>query len=60
MSQAVSTYSAEETARLGDALYEAEVRAVLPPTAVGQVVALDIKSHAYVLAENAVVASQHL
>ncbi len=60
MSVSVSLYSAEEIARLGDALYEAEIQPNLPVAAHGQVVALDVTSHAYVVADNAVIASQQL
>ncbi len=54
------TYSAEETARRGDEIYEREIRARVEPTHRSQVVAIDIVSGAYVVAANALSASQKL
>src|SRR5215470_14728751 len=53
-------YSAEETARRGDAIYERDIRAQVEPTYGGKVVAIDIDSGAYVIDNNALTASEHL
>jgi hypothetical protein len=53
-------YSAEETARRGDAIYERDIRAQVEPTDRGKVVAIDIDSGAYVIADNALTASERL
>src|SRR5919108_4394784 len=53
-------YSAEETARRGDAIYERDIRAQVEPTHRGKVVAIDIDSGAYSIADNALTASEHL
>jgi hypothetical protein len=53
-------YSAEETARRGDAIYERDIRAQVEPTHRGKVVAIDIDSGAYVIADNALTASERL
>ena len=55
-----SRYSAEETARRGDAIYERDLRAQIEPTHRGQVVAIDIDSGAYIIAGNALTASERL
>ena len=49
-------YSAEETARRGDAIYERDIRAQAEPTHRGKVVAIDIDSGTYVMADNALTA----
>lgn len=53
-------YSAEETARRGDAIYERDIRAQVEPAHLGKVVAIDIDSGAYVVADNALSASERL
>jgi hypothetical protein len=53
-------YSAEETARRGDAIYERDIRAQVEPNHQGKVVAIDIDSGAYVIGDNALIASEHL
>ena len=53
-------YSAEETARRGDALYERDIRAQVEPTHHGKVVAIDTGSGAYVIDDNALTASESL
>ena len=60
MSTSSSQYSAEEMARLGDSIYEQEIRSRVEAGNVGKVVAIDIQSHAFVVDENALVASQRL
>lgn len=60
MSQPMSRYSAEETARRGDTIYEQELRAQLEPEHSGKVVAIDIETHAYAVADNALMASRQL
>jgi len=53
-------YSAEETARRGDDIYEREIRALVEATNRGKVVAIDVDSGAYLIAENALAASEWL
>ena len=53
-------YSAEETARRGDAIYERDIRAQVEPTHRGKVVAIDIDSGAYIVDNNALTASERL
>lgn len=55
-----SRYSAEETAQRGDAIYEREIRARVEPTHRGKVVAIDVDSGAYVVADDALTASERL
>ena len=55
-----SRYSAEETARRGDALYEREIRGQVEPAYRGKVVAIDIDRGNYVIADNALTASERL
>ena len=50
----------EETARLGDAIYEATVRARVEPEHHGEVVAIDVDSGDYVVAANALTAARSL
>lgn len=52
--------SVEETARRGDALYERDSRAQVEPIYRGKVVAVDIARGAYVMADNALTASERL
>jgi hypothetical protein len=53
-------YSAEETARRGDAIYERDIRPHVEGQHHGQVVAIDIESGAYVIDDNALAASERL
>jgi len=55
-----SRYSAEETARRGDAFYEREIRGKVESTHRGKVVAIDIDRGDYVIADNALTASERL
>jgi hypothetical protein len=55
-----SRYSAEETAQRGDALYEREIRRQVEPAYRGKVVAIDIDRGDYVIADNALTASERL
>lgn len=56
----LSRYSAEETAQRGDALYEREIRHQVDPAYRGKVVAIDIDGGNYVIADNALAASERL
>src|SRR5215831_8108335 len=53
-------YSAEETARRGDAIYERDIRAQVEPTQRGKVAAIDVDSGAYAIDDNALTASERL
>ncbi len=53
----VSRYSAEETARRGDEIYEQQIRPLVEEGNRGKVVAIDIESGVYAVAENALSAS---
>lgn len=53
-------YSAEETARRGDEVYERQIRTQVEANNQGRVVAIDIESGAYVVDDNALVASERL
>jgi hypothetical protein len=53
-------YSAEETARRGDEIYERNIRAQVETTHRRKVVAIDIDSGTYVIADNALTASERL
>lgn len=55
-----SRYSAEETARRGDALYERMIRGKVESAHRGKVVAIDIDREEYVIADNALTASERL
>ena len=60
MSPQQPRYTAEETARRGDELYEREVRAKVEVVNHGNVVAIDIETGAYALDENALAAAKRL
>jgi len=60
MSPQQPRYSAEETARRGDEIYEREVRARVEAGSHGKVVAIDVKTGAYALDENALAAALRL
>lgn len=53
-------YSAGETAGRGDAIYERDIRPHVEETHRGNVVAIDVDSGAYVIADNALAASERL
>jgi len=53
-------YSAEETARCGDEIYERDIRSQVETAHHGKVVAIDIESGAYVIDDNALAASERL
>jgi hypothetical protein len=53
-------YSPEETARLGDGIYEREIRAKVEPSHHGQVVAIDVDSGHYAIGGTVVEAAHHL
>lgn len=53
-------YSAEETARRGDEIYEQRVRPLMERGNEGKVVAIDIETGDYVLADDALAASDQL
>lgn len=53
-------YSAEETALLGDAIYERDIRRMVQPDHNGSVVAIDIESGVYVIDDSALAASERL
>jgi hypothetical protein len=60
MSPQQPRYTAEETARRGDELYEREVRARVEAGNHGKVVAIDIETGAYALDENALASAKRL
>jgi hypothetical protein len=60
MSVETPRYSAEETARRGDELYEREVRAKVEPTNQGKIVAIDTTTGSYAVGDTALAASKHL
>ena len=53
-------FSAEETARRGDEIYEREVRARVEPGHVGDVVAIDVATGAFAVGETALAAARQL
>jgi hypothetical protein len=53
-------HSPEETARLGDAIYERTIRARVEREHDGEVVAVDIDGGAYAVAEDALTAARRL
>lgn len=60
MSLQSSHYSAEETARRGDDIYEQQIRSLVEEGNRGKVVAIDVDSGTYAVAENALSASHRL
>ena len=52
--------SAEEAARLGDEIYERNIRRQVEATHRGEVVAIDVDSASYVIDGNALAASERL
>lgn len=53
-------YSPEETARRGQSIYDRSLRAQLEPQHQGEVVAIDITTEAYEVAENVLEACEKL
>ncbi len=53
-------YSAEETARRGDEIYERSIRAQVEKTHQGKVVAIDVETEAFAIDETALAASRRL
>ena len=53
-------YSAEETARLGDDLYERQIRPLVEVGNRGKIVAIDVETGAYAVDETALAASRRL
>ena len=53
-------YSAAEVARRGDEIYDRQIRSLVEEGNRGKVVAVDIESGAYAIAENALSASRQL
>lgn len=60
MSAQYPRYSAEETARRGDEIYERQVRAQVEAGNRGKVVAIDIETGAYSVGETALAAAKPL
>lgn len=60
MSTQQPRYSAEETARRGDEIYERTIRAQVETEHHGKVVAIDVETGAYAVDENALSAAQRL
>ena len=50
----------EETGRLGDEIYEREIRRLVEETHHGKVVAIDVDSGDYAIGENVIVAAERL
>ena len=53
-------FSAEETARLGDDIYERQIRPLVEVGNRGKIVAIDVETGAYALEETALAASRRL
>ena len=60
MAVAVLETVAAEVAQLGDAIYEREVRPALTTGHDGKIVAIDVKTHAYELADDVLTAGLRL
>ena len=58
--QELPRYSAEEAARRGDEIYERDIRPLVEAQNRGKVVAIDVESGAYIVGENALIASERL
>lgn len=56
----VQTRAAEETARLGKAIYERDIRHLVEADHQGEVIAIDVVSGSYALGKNAIEASERL
>ncbi len=53
-------YSKEEHARRGEAIYERELRSQLEPTNQGKIVAIDVDTREFELADNVITATKRL
>ena len=53
-------YSKEEFARLGDEIYESQIRPQVEADNYGKIVAIDIETGTYVIADDTLTASQKL
>lgn len=53
-------YSPEETAKRGQSIYERTLRALLEPQHSGEVVAIDVNTEAYEVADNVLAACEKL
>ena len=51
---------AEETARLGDEIYERDIRPQVEADHVGEVVAIDVESGSWAIGEDEIAATDHL
>lgn len=60
MTLPTSRFSAEETARRGDEIYEREIRARVELDHLGKVVAIDVRTGAFAVGETAVAAARQL
>lgn len=60
MSAQPPRYSAEDTARRGDEIYERTIRAKVEAEHYGKVVAIDIETGAYAVEHNALAAARRL
>ena len=60
MEVSAPTRPKEETARLGKEIYERDIRSVVEPDHRGQVVAIDVDSGDYAIADTASVAAKRL
>jgi hypothetical protein len=60
MSAQQPRYSAEETARRGDEIYERTIRTQVEATHYGKVVAIDIETGAYAVDDTALAAARRL
>ncbi|MBI4850809.1 MAG: hypothetical protein HY819_03175 [Acidobacteria bacterium] len=60
MSELETKYSKEETARLGDEIYEKKIRSQVEGKYENKVVAIDIETEDYAIGNNAIEASKEL
>jgi hypothetical protein len=60
MAKAKPVLSAEETARRGDTIYENKIRAQVEPAHEGKVVAIDVHTEAFEIADTALAAGERL
>jgi hypothetical protein len=50
----------EETGRLGDAIYQREIREQVEPSHLGMIVSIDVDSGEYALGDSVIAATDHL
>jgi hypothetical protein len=60
MIQRIPKYSPEEAGRLGEAIYQRSIRAKVEPAEHGRIVAIDIESGEYAVADTALAAAERL